>query len=341
MDAPKISVVIPMYNAERFIRQTLISVLASKFKDYEVLVVDDCSTDSSVAEAEKLLPHFDGRLKILSTDKNSGGAGVPRNVGVKNSAGKYVCFLDADDFFLPTALGELFDVAEKFQADVVHTEKFFAFNDKGESNFRREDLILRKDEAGEPIDVPTLEPDDIGERIRRCIDGKFLWMPWGKFYRREFLLENKIDFPDMAFTEDLVFCFECFIAAENYLRVPFVTTIYRMNQNSVSKKILSSRDGVKLWLRSIIDGMNFITNFTNELEYFRRVPEAKFLVKKFLVPTYFSFIENLFQGLKPHEVEEIFFDELQNPALNSAGKNLVAAYLYAERILTRLNNRWQ
>ena len=58
MTAPKISVVIPMYNAERFIRQCLISVLSSKFTDYEVIVVDDCSTDSGVAEVEKLVPHF-------------------------------------------------------------------------------------------------------------------------------------------------------------------------------------------------------------------------------------------------------------------------------------------
>ena len=69
MDAPKISVIIPLYNAEKFIRECLVSVLASKFKDYEVLVVDDCSTDNSLAEVRKLLPHFYGRLKIFSTEK--------------------------------------------------------------------------------------------------------------------------------------------------------------------------------------------------------------------------------------------------------------------------------
>ena len=90
MIEPQISVIIPMYNAEKYIRQCLISVLASKFKNYEVLVVDDCSTDNSVAEVRKLLPHFDGRLKLLSTEKNSGGAGIPRNIGIKNAAGKYV-----------------------------------------------------------------------------------------------------------------------------------------------------------------------------------------------------------------------------------------------------------
>ena len=334
MTAPKVSIIIPLYNAERFIRQTLISVLASKFTDYEVIVVDDCSTDSSVEQVEKLSEHFNGRLKIFSTQTNSGGAGVPRNVGMKNSSGKYICFLDADDMLLPTALGDFFDVAEKFHADVVHTEKFFAFTDKGTSNFRREDLILRKDEAGEPVDVPTLETKDLRERIRRCGEGCFLWMPWGKLYRRKFLLENKLEFPDMAFTEDLVFGFNCFMCAKKYLRVPLVTNIYRENQNSVSKKILSSRDGVKLWLRSITDGLSLIADFMDEHRLSRQ-PDVKYLAADFLVPTYFSFIKNLFQGLKPHEVEKIFFDELQNPALNPTGKNIFVAHMCAERTLNR------
>ena len=123
MNEPKISVIIPMYNAEKYIRQCLISVLASKFNDYEVLVVDDCSTDNSVAEVKKLLPHFDGRLKIFATEKNSRGAGVPRNIGIKNSSGKYVTFIDNDNMILPDALENLFETAETYGADVVHTEK--------------------------------------------------------------------------------------------------------------------------------------------------------------------------------------------------------------------------
>ena len=126
MNEPKISVVIPLYNAEKYIRQCLVSVLASKFQDYEVLVVDDCSTDNSVAEVEKLAPYFGERLKILSTDKNSGGPGIPRNVGIENAAGKYVTFIDNDDLFTTNALRDMYDAAEQTQADVIHAEKFLA-----------------------------------------------------------------------------------------------------------------------------------------------------------------------------------------------------------------------
>ena len=243
--------------------------------------------------------------------------------------------MDADDFFLPTALGDFFNVAEEFGADVVHTEKFFSFNDAGKVNFNRDELTLQKYETGDCVEVPTLEPADLTERIRRCIAGRWLWMPWSKFYRRDFLTENKITFPDMALTEDLVFCLKCLCFAKNYLRVPHVTNIYRVNQNSVSKKVMTSQRGVKLWLSSITEGMNRIFDFMNDLEIFRGNNELHALTAKFLVDNYFSFIKNLFTTKKPNEVPKIFYDELQNPALDGNGKNLLVAYLLAERALRR------
>lgn len=335
MNTPKISVIIPLYNAERFIRQCLISVLASKFTDYEVLVVDDCSTDNSVAEVMKLLPHFDGRLKLLHTETNSGGAGVPRNLGIRHAAGKYVAFVDADDFLLPNALGELFDAAETFQADVVHTEKFFSFEDAGKSTFTRAELTLQRHEAGAPVDIPTLEPDDLRERIQRCVDGKFLWLPWGKLFHRDLIVDNRIVFPQMKTSDDFVFCFECLCCAKNYLRVPFVTNVYRLLPNSTSRRVMSSRAGVKFWLGVVTQGAALIDEFTRGLEFFRRNPAVRRDALEFFIDKHFGMIKNLFQGVPAYDVQKIFYDELQNPALDSHGKNLVAAYLYAERALTR------
>ncbi len=334
MSTPKISVIIPLYNAERFIRQTLISVLASKFADYEVIVVDDCSTDSSVAEAEKLLPHFNGRLKIFSTQTNSGGAGVPRNIGIKNSAGKYVTFIDNDDFLLPTALADFYGVAEEYQADVVHTEKFFGFIDAGQQNFKREELQLLKYEAGECVEMPTLEPPDLRGRLQRCIDGQFFITPWGKLYRRDFLLENRIDFPDMKLTEDLVFCLRCLCFAEKYLRVPHVTNIHRIRKNSAALMNITSREGVRLWLNIIVRNMFVLEEFTGGHEFFEANPALRNDVLKYYIDLHFAMIKNLFTTKQPHEVTKIFYDELQNPALDLKGKDIVAAYLLAERALT-------
>ena len=104
MSNSEVSIVIPMYNTEKYIRQCLISVLSQKFQDYEVVVIDDCSRDGGVVEVEKLIPHFDGRLKLIRRDKQSGCAGIPRNEGIKAATGKYIVFLDSDDMLLPTTL---------------------------------------------------------------------------------------------------------------------------------------------------------------------------------------------------------------------------------------------
>ncbi len=326
MSEPKISVIIPMYNAEKFIRQCLISVLASKFAEYEVIVVDDCSADNSVAEVEKLQPHFGGRLKIFSTEKNSGGAGIPRNVGIKNSVGKYITFLDNDDMILPTALDDFFHAAEKFQADVVYAEKYLILADNAEFSFNNLKAEL--------VEVPTLESADLRERIRRDVAKKFYILPWGKFYRRDFLLENVIDFPQMRYAEDVTFCFKCLCLAKNYLRIPNVTNIRRERENSTAKIFTDSREGVRLWLESLSKNMHLLDEFMSGLEFFTRNPDLQRDVLRYYIDVHFGIIAELFYGLEPHEVTKIFYDELQNPALDPKGKDIVAAYLFAEFVLT-------
>ena len=331
MSEPKISVIIPLYNAERFIRQCLISVLASKFKDYEVIVVDDCSTDNSVAEVKKLLPHFDGRLRILSTEKNSGGPGVPRNVGIKNSVGKYVTFIDNDDMIMPTALENFFEVAEFYAADVVYAEKHFVCD---ENDFNGKNLKVEIfSSIDELVDVITPEPDELRERIRHCTAAQFFYFPWGKLYRREFLIENKIDFPQMRLSEDLTFCFKCLCLAKKYIRIPYVTNIRRLGRISASVFLCnSSQDGIRSWLKNSGKNINILDECMSELEFFRANPDVRFDVLKFYIDMHFKMILRLLRNAKPHEMQKIFFEELQNPALNPNVKNLVAAYLYAERV---------
>ena len=331
MNDPKISVIIPLYNAEKYIRECLISVLSSKFTDCEVLVVDDCSTDKSVEEVKKLLPYFDGRLKILSTEKNSGGPGIPRNIGIKSAAGKYVTFIDNDDMILPTALGDFFELAEKFQADVVYSEKYFVSNAPNKINGKNLKVMF-VGAVEELVDEPTLESSNLDEKIHCDISGKFFITPWGKCYRREFLIENKIDFPQMRFAEDVTFCFKCLCLAKNYVRIPHITNIHRELKSSTARMIIDTRDGVRLWLNVLAKNISELGKFTSGLEL---NPRLRNEVLNFYIDKHFDMIKNLFQGVPNHEVQEIFFDELQNPELDSTGKNLVAAYFYSKQALTR------
>lgn len=118
---PAVSIIIPMYNTEQYIRDCLDSILAQTFQDFEVIVVDDCSTDNSVLIVESYLPKFNqgvNRLKLIRSEKNSNTPGMPRNVGIRFSRGEYILFVDSDDAITPTALEELYPIAKKFDADV-------------------------------------------------------------------------------------------------------------------------------------------------------------------------------------------------------------------------------
>src|SRR3990170_2838516 len=95
---PKVSVIIPTYNREKYIVETLQSVFAQTFTDYEVIVIDDGSTDNT---ADVLRPYLD---RIVYIRKPNGGQGSARNVGIKVAKGEYIAFLDSDDLWMPEKL---------------------------------------------------------------------------------------------------------------------------------------------------------------------------------------------------------------------------------------------
>lgn len=101
-DTPLISVVLPMYNAENFIEETIRSVLNQTYKTFEILVVDDCSNDKSVEIVESLIEEYKN-IKLYINNENLGVA-ISRNRAVKNANGRFICYLDADDFWLPDKL---------------------------------------------------------------------------------------------------------------------------------------------------------------------------------------------------------------------------------------------
>lgn len=100
---PLVSIIIPLYNAEVFIAQTIQSVLDQTFMDWELIIVDDCSTDRST----KIVNQFaaaDSRITLIESAINFGGPAKPRNIGIENARGEYIAFLDADDIWLPEKL---------------------------------------------------------------------------------------------------------------------------------------------------------------------------------------------------------------------------------------------
>ena len=112
----QISIIIPVYNVEKYLRECLNSILNQTFQDFEIICVDDGSTDKSL-EILQEYKRKDDRFVILQ--QRHSGAGSARNNGIRLAAGKYIQFLDSDDYFEPTLLEEMFDHAEKFDADLT------------------------------------------------------------------------------------------------------------------------------------------------------------------------------------------------------------------------------
>ena len=113
---PKISVIIPVYNVEKYLGECLDSILAQTFQDFEIICVDDGSTDRSLDILQEY-KRKDDRFVIFQ--QRHAGAGAARNHGLKLAEGKYIQFLDSDDYFEPTLLEELYTRAEKFGSDLT------------------------------------------------------------------------------------------------------------------------------------------------------------------------------------------------------------------------------
>lgn len=96
-----VSIITPCYNASLYIKDTIESVLNQTYENWELLVIDDCSTDNS---AEIIKSYRDKRIRYYKTEKPSGSPALPRNIGIANSFGQYIAFLDSDDIWYPTKL---------------------------------------------------------------------------------------------------------------------------------------------------------------------------------------------------------------------------------------------
>ena len=107
---PYFSVIIPLYNKENFIENTIKSVLNQSFTDFELIVVDDCSTDRSLNIVKEII---NNKIRIINHDLNS-GLSSSRNTGITNSRGNYIAFLDADDLWKETFLEEILNLINEF-----------------------------------------------------------------------------------------------------------------------------------------------------------------------------------------------------------------------------------
>lgn len=185
----------PVFNGEEWLRPCLDSVLAQGFSDFELITVDDASTDETASVLASYAQH-DERIQVLTHERNS-HAGISRNDGMAQATGEYLLFLDADDLFEPTLLERAFSEACATDADVVLLGADEFEGDEA-SRLRVNPLYLR--ESLLPAKKPFCR-DDVSDYLFQICTPE----PWSKLFHRSFVEERGLRFQGMQNANDLYF----------------------------------------------------------------------------------------------------------------------------------------
>jgi len=218
----KVSVIVPVYNAEKYLVKCIESLLNQTLQELEFIFVDDGSTDASVSIINEYMEK-DGRIQLINQKHSY--AGAARNNGMKAASGEYIIFLDSDDFFACDMLEQMYDKAVSDKADVCLCNAIRFDNKTGETDFPGHFLV--KDM------LPETTPFSAAD-VKDCIFNLTSPAPWNKLFKTEFILKNKIQFQKTKKTNDLFFVFAnlSLASAITYIDKPFVN--YRVaNESSI------------------------------------------------------------------------------------------------------------
>jgi len=219
---PKISIIIPIYNTEKYLAKCLESVLHQTFTNIEVILVDDKSIDRSVEIAQEFV-NKDKRFKLFLHEKNL-GPGAPRNTGIKIAKGEYIVFLDSDDYLTMDSCEMLYHHAVKTNSDFVIGRMHVLSNGKLTPVEYIETRL--QNYALSPI-VNLKDNEELNQ---------FLGSPVNRIYRTAFLVENKITFPENLYWEDVAFSFEVWNQAKIVTVLPLIVYMrtIREDENNTS-----------------------------------------------------------------------------------------------------------
>ena len=217
---PLISVIVPVYNAKKYIEDCIISILGQSYTNFELILIDDCSTDGSLEFVQENF--HDPRMKFFKNEKNFGN-GFTRNAGIKLARGKYLCFVDNDDLILENALQTYLNEAEKYSADVVHATKYYAVQHdqlKLGATVMAADIVEKESTFG-------LLPKNISERFKN-LGTKTFFPEWMNFYKREFLINKQIFIPEVRLASDVFFLMAILLTAKRFVKIDEQLYCYRL-----------------------------------------------------------------------------------------------------------------
>lgn len=255
---PKISIIIPAYNEGEYIKECLDSILNQTFTDYEVIVVDDCSTDNTYSIIQSYIPKFNNKLTLLKTDKNSGWPAQPRNMGLPLAKGDYIYFLDGDGYIANNALEILFNTAKEYNADVVHTSAIYR-----QSRDRWIKTIDKQRYDTKESSTFILPKDEL-VRLYTYGSRQISWKCATKLIKRNIIVDNNISFKPYLF-EDYLFTYELLYYSNIFVVIPNALSYHTNRPTSIIHSPLYNNTAVTTWLPVLYLVFNNFVEFFNKI----------------------------------------------------------------------------
>ena len=342
MKKPIISVIVPVYNVEKYLAKCLDTILAQTFSNIEIICVNDGSTDNS----RKILAQYaqkDSRVKIV--DKKNGGLSSARNAGMKVATGEFYSFIDSDDWIEETMLEKLYNSMVSLNTDI----SICAVHQYDETNQKIDD--------SNPYYTLGYFDETFDNKAFSYVETKpFLLdvcvMAWNKLYRKSFIDECQAEFPDGLIFEDGPFFFSIFFKTKRVSIVRDYLYYYRINRNGsiiqkAGKKFLNVIDVVELMYNKIKEIPDFedvkYTFFRKKVEDFiyrfenlnpkyrnafaKKLKQSSLTDEKLFPPSMvrgsFGYNYFLFKNLKTGSV---FFYDLQKLKLKAMYKTMEILY---------------
>lgn len=244
---PKLSIVIPVYNVEKYLRKCLDSVICPALEDYEIIIVNDGSTDGSEAIAAEYERRYAGLVKLITTV--NGGLGAARNVGMHAAEGEYILFLDSDDYLTENAVPEIMDVLNE-GFDIC----FFDHTPVTEDG-RALGYTVGCQRTGSF--TPEEYPDVLTE----------LPSAWNKIFRRELFMDAGVEFPGRVWFEDLRTTPKLYLYVKKFYSVRKAWHCYLQRSGSITNSSNAVRN------LEIIDALHDLTAFYREKGMYEKYRE--------------------------------------------------------------------
>lgn len=262
----KVSVILPVYNVEKYLATCLYSLVKQTLEDIEIICINDGSTDNSL-NILKDWAQRDSRIKII--DKENEGQGVARNIGIEIAKGEYIGFVDPDDFVRRDMFEKMYLQAKNLNSDIVicDIERFYEetqkytpskFFENYQSPFRAKKVDFP---AGQNIDKEEIYKTLL---ISPCYS-------WNKIYKREFIINNNIKFAPRKCYEDCIFIMQSHILANNISYIAESFYVYLIRKSSTLRSQKNIYDEFQLTyeeIKSYLAETGFADKFANNIRYF-------------------------------------------------------------------------